>query len=1279
MFTKYLQKYIFIYFIILLCSYNNLKAQETPLKGEINWLANIKSNRTGKPDLMNFENAVYIDNYTHLPYYFKRIQLSKDKLIEYKLQISHAEYEAFPEDQLPADLDLKKIGDSIVINYIIRKESKVPFLEYFFVPLRKNPQNGKIERLKYFELLQDTISAKDINIVENAAGFPKTSVLSTGNWYKFLVNQTGIYKMTYDDIKNIGISDPANVRIFGNGGSMLPEIFSGKVPNDPQEIPVMMVSASNGTFSPGDYILFYAQGPTVWIDTIPNTYQYEKNLYNDTITYFITSSTGGKRILPASIPSAPPNIDVNAYDGYGYHEADLVNLIKSGRQWYGETFGVQNSYAFTFNFPNLIQNEPVQIKSNVAARSDYSTSFNYFANNNSLGSAFVSGVDVSDPDGTYAGTATYTGSFLTSNNQVNITLTYNNFGDNTAIGWLQNIQLIVRQSLSKSSGPLMFRDYRTVGGGNVAGFSISNAPSGLLVWNVDNINNPKQMQGTYSNNVYTFTASADSLHEYIAFDPQNDFYTPIYLSGSNAIIQNQDIHSLQNIQYVVVTHPDFLAQADSLADFHAQKDHLSTAVVTTDQVYNEFSSGNTDPAAIRNFVKMLYDKSSQLPQFLLLFGDGSYDNKTKVFANGTLNNNFIVTYQSKNSTDQEGGSYVSDDYFGLLDDGETITTGLLDIGVGRLPVTSVNEANNVLNKIKYYYSYKNFGDWRNYICFIADDWIDQPFEPDADSYALTVTSKYPNMNINKIYVDAYPQVSTSSGLRAPAVNSAILSQMNSGSLIMNYTGHGGQLGISNYSILDDADVQSWNNSYYPLFITATCQMSRFDDYSQVSIGELIMLNPTGGGIALYSTTRVTNGGENRTLNSQFFNSAFTGNPSYRLGDMFRITKNNTGISTNKLNYVLLGDPALSLAVPEYNIVTDSINHKVAGVADTLKAYGKITVSGRITDANGSTLSGYNGTLYPAIFDKPDTIVAIDDFQSDGYDNDTVSFQLQQSILYKGKISVKKGAFTFSCIMPRDLNYKYGFGKISYYASDSTTDASGNFQQVVIGGLSTNEDTADTVGPAIRLFMNDTTFRDGGITDQTPTLLALVADKYGINNGENGIGHDIIALLDNNQSNSYILDNYYETDLNSYTAGTVTFKFPQLTLGLHQLEFTIWDNLNNSSQASLNFKVVSGENMVLPKVFNYPNPMSSYTNFVYEENFDGTEQDVTIVIYNTAGKIVRELNTEIIPAGYSSGPMFWDGLDGNGNKINSGIYFYHIIVRSNGQTAISGTQKLIVIN
>ncbi len=1273
-------KYTIITTLSILCFRGVISGQVTFLKDEIKWNDTIKNTRPGKNDFKYFKNAVFIDKNSntdnYLPYYLKRVKLSGDKTYKYNFKFTKADFELFPDDELPSGLNKDNICDSVILRYSLLKDKKVPYLQYFFVPIRKNSQTGKIERLKSFEISLEATPYDKINISENASGFPQQSVFASGSWYKFEVAKTGIYKITYQDIKNLGISDPENVRIYGNGGSMLPEIFNGSVPNDPREIPLMMVSANSGTFAPGDYILFYAQGPVVWnYDSNSQTYNYSKNLYTDSIVYFITSQEGGKRIQPAVAPSASPNIQVNAYDGYAFHEADEVNILRSGKQWY-EPFGVINSLDYSFDFPNLITGQPINIASQVVLRSANLDEFTFSCNNNALGTITLGNMDLTDDEGYYAYFYNFNGSFLSAVDNIDFNIAFNNNGNYAAQGWLTYIKITARQSLSKSQGPLMFRDMSSVNTGNIASFTISAAPSDLLVWNVDNINNPLQIQGSYSNNQYTFTASADSLHEYIAIDPQADFYTPTYLSGNKAVVQNQNLHAMTSNQYIVVTNPEFLSQAQELATFHSQHDNLSTLVVTTDQVYNEFSSGTEDPAAIRNFVKMLYDReqdSAKLPRYLLLFGDGSFDYKTKVYTNGTVNKNFVVAYESAESLYQDN-TFVTDDYFGLLDDGEEIPTGLLDIGVGRLPVTSDSEANVILRKIFSYNNNKDYGDWRNTICFIADA-SESDFEAQADSTANYVIRNYTNFNVQKIYVDAYPEVSTSSGVRCPEVNSAILSQINSGALIMNYTGHGGVTGLSNYVILQNSDVEQWKNGYYPLFITATCELSRYDDTTQASCGELILLNPSGGSIALFSTTRLTYGNLNDTLNTRFYTNAFNGisAPGYRLGDMFLITKNESPASINKLNYTLLGDPAVSLAVPKYKIVTDSINHKAAGLTDTLKAYGNVNVKGRITDNFGSTLNNFSGIVYPTIFDKAETINTLGE-----YGDPVTSFQIQQNVLFRGKASVVNGQFSFNCIIPRDLNYNYGTGKISYYSNDSATDAAGNFQEFTIGGLAPINNFADSTGPAIRLFMNDTFFINGGVTDQYPTFLALVSDKWGINPGVNGIGHDIIGIMDNDQYNSYIMDNYYETDLNSYTSGTVTYKLPEMSLGMHSIKFTIWDNFNNSSQDSLNFKVVYGQNIVVPRIFNYPNPMSSYTNFIYEDNFEGSQQDVTIEIYNTSGKIVRELKTDIYTNGYSSGPMYWDGTDGNGNKINSGIYFYRIIVRSNGQTAISGTQKLIVI-
>jgi len=731
---------------------------------------------------------------------------------------------------------------------------------------------------------------------------------------------------------------------------------------------------------------------------------------------------------------------------------------------------------------------------------------------------------------------------------------------------------------------------------------------------------------------------------------------------------------------VIVSHPNFMAQARELAALHEQNDGLSTIVVTPDQVYNEFSSGIPDPAAIRNFMKMLYDKASSLsnmPKYLLLFGDGSYDNKTPISGNGSIKNtNYVITYESANSI-SPSYSYVSDDYFGLLNDNENISTGLLDIGIGRLPVQTPEQAYDMVKKIKKYVDHKSLGDWRNEICFIADDEEGNSFMRDADKLATNLSKSYPSLNIEKIYLDAYQQVSTSTGQRYPDVNRAILNQLNKGALIFNYIGHGGDQLLAAEEVVTVDDINQWKNEQYPLFITATCEFGRYDNYQLTSAGELVLLNPDGGGIGLLTTTRVVYEDLNYELNEQFYLNAFAKTPDnqyFRLGDIVRKTKNGSSNNVNKLCFTLLGDPALRLAYPiDKCIVTDSINHKPANVTDTLNAYEYVTISGHISDTTGNLNSNFNGIIYPTIFDKAHEITTLaNDLGSTPFE-----FYLQNNILYRGKATIKRGQFTFNCILPRDIDYNFGMGKIDYYAHDSVSDISGCFEKVTIGGMETrNGAPIDSAGPIIKLYMNDTTFVNGGITDEYPTLLARVTDANGINPGGNGIGHDILATL---EGQTYILNSYFQTDLDNFRKGSVVFKFPKLTPGLHTVNFKIWDIFNNSSKATLNFVVQNASQLAIQNVFNYPNPMHDYTNFFFEHNQNSIDLDVSIEIFNMTGSKVKALKTQISPSGYTVGPVRWNGEDENGNKIRQGVYIYRIILRSNEGSIFSKSQKLIVIN
>jgi hypothetical protein len=773
----------------------------------------------------------------------------------------------------------------------------------------------------------------------------------------------------------------------------------------------------------------------------------------------------------------------------------------------------------------------------------------------------------------------------------------------------------------------------------------------------------------------TFRALTDSLREFVAFDMNTTFPKPVLEGPDVGRVSNQDIHGAESAGYIIVSHPDFIDQARVLATYRHDHDGLDTLVLTPQQVYNEFSSGTPDVAAIRNMVRMFYEKAmdeTEMPRYLLLFGDGSYDNKS----DDSRNTNYILTYQSPNSLSPVS-SFVTDDFFGLLDEIEGGSGGMLDIGVGRFPVKSRAEAQEVVEKTISYSGPESMGDWRNTICFIGDDEDYNTHMTQADDLARTVESERPGFIINKIYLDAYQQVTTSSGARYPDVNAAINQRINKGALIINYTGHGGENGLAHERILEINDIVTWDNTNkYPLFITATCEFSRFDDWEHTSAGEYVFLNPGGGGVALLSTTRLVYSGPNHMLNEQFYNYVFKKdeNQEYlRLGDIIRLTKNNAGTGINKRSFALLGDPAVILNYPKYKISVTSINGiPFSEGYDTIHALEKVTVTGIIEDDAGNLFNSYNGTLYPAVFDKISKITTL---ANDG--GTPFNYNVRNRILYKGKASITGGTFTFDFIVPKDISYNYGPGKINFYGHDAVTDANGSFEDIIIGG-SSDSLANDTEGPSMKIFLNDDNFVFGGTTDEDPQILVYVNDSSGINTIGTGIGHDLTAVLDNQSDSPIVLNDYYEADKDSYQSGKIMYQLKSLEDGPHKLTVKVWDVYNNSSEDYTEFIVASSEEFILKHLLNYPNPFTTHTSFYFEHNQPGTELDILIQIFTVSGKLVKTIEMQQTATGYRCGPIDWDGLDDFGSRIGRGVYIYRLKVRTTTGQSIEKFEKLVIL-
>ncbi len=1229
-------------------------------------------NAVQSPSGLYFEDAVYDFESGVNPWFSKKILLSENpETIEVK--IVNETFTPLTSRELLLLDNVAAILPKIVVNAKVSTSRQQAYAIVSFLPFRLNLMNGKYEKLVDFDLeITGSGKSKSGNFITEYAD---NSVLATGNWFRIKVQETGVFKVTYEEMAEMGIAvsglKSANISLYGNGGGMLPEYNGVYRPDDLLENAIAVVDGGDNVFNAGDYFLFYGESPDAWeLNSTKDTFEFYKNIYSDYTYYYITTDLGqGKRIENISSSGSPATFNSVTFNDYASHEADDLNLIKSGRRWLGEIFDLQTSYDFNFSFPNINTPANHTLKIRALAKADFSSSYAVSINGEIVETMQIP-YTPDNANGDYAKDKILEKKISLSGSEVNLNLKYNK-STNNAIGWLDYIQFNVFRNMVFSGGQMGFRDINSIGEGNITQFSLANAGSSVTIWDVTSQGQVRKVVTSPSGNSLNFRMATDILKQFIAFDGST------FLSAEfDMQIANQNLHNQKNIEYVIVTHPDFIDQANRLANFHRDHSGLSILLTTPQEIYNEFSSGAQDITAIKDLMRMFYERGLQgatMPRYLLLFGDASYDFKDRVEGNS----NFVPTYETPNSLDYIN-SYATDDFFGYLDNDEGANNGdLLDIGIGRFVVTTPGEATSAVDKVIHYASSEDaMGNWRNAITFVADDEDGNSHMNQAEQLAIFVDTTYPNYNVDKIYIDSYVQESTAGGQRYPDVNLAINSSVEKGALIVNYTGHGGEVGWAHERILENSDINNWANyNKLSVFVTATCEFARYDDPGRTSAGELVFLNQHGGGISLFTTARATFGGSNLSLNRGFYKYAFEKNNGehYAMGDLIRLAKLESTSSTNDRKFVLLGDPALKIAYPVYQVQTLSIKQGDDNFAsDTLQALSKITIKGMVSDGEGNKINGFNGELHSIVFDKESEVTTL------GQDTSSFvsTFMLRNNTIYNGLASVQDGEFSFSFIVPKDISYNYGKGKISYYAQSKDADASGYNLDIVIGGFN-HGSPEDNDGPEILLYMNDTTFRDGDITHENPVLYARVFDESGINTVGNSIGHDITAILNGNTEKPYKLNDFYESNLKGYQSGTVSYPFSNLEPGEHEVRFRIWDVHNNSSEATLKFVVIDREQISIRNAYNRPNPFATETWFEYNHNQANETVDVEIEIFDLSGRLVTILQQYNVSSGFYPSPIRWDGTAENGNMLKGGIYIYRVQLRDAVGNTTSAVKKLVI--
>ncbi|MBC8046940.1 MAG: type IX secretion system sortase PorU [Fimbriimonadaceae bacterium] len=1180
----------------------------------------------------------------------------------------------------------KKISGEINTSYYFTKSRTKNYVVVSFIPIRKNSFTGKYEKLISFTLqinIQPDANANSFR-GDDEHTYAASSVLEIGTWYKIGTTKEGVYKIDKSFLTELGINTESfnaeTFGIFGTGG-MLPEANDLANYDDLVENNIYRSGLEDGSFDDGDYILFYANGADNWkFNVADESYAHQKHLYSDVAYYFITTDMGTDKNLLTQISLGTATYSTTDYDHLFVWDNDKINLVNSGRRWFDTPMDAYTEpRIYSTTIPSINTDENAVLQAYLAAKSSTNTP-KISITGSGADTNYEFAVTPVTTESDYAKTTLLKHEFEPpASGDINLTVTFDASGSD--LGWVDYIELISRANLNYNNAQLIFRDSRGVGTGNYTEYKISGSGD-IFIWDITNENNVLNQDYDFSS-TRNFTLPSDTLKQFIAFSAADAFpSSEITFAGA---VANQNLHDVSNTpEYIIISHPDFISEARRLAAWHYDTHNYDTLVATIDQVYNEFSSGTQDITAIRNMMRMFYDRAagdeSIMPKYLLLLGDASFDYKNILFSE-ELNSNYVPTYESYESNIQTQ-TYPTDDYFGCLDSSEgadmSNDINKLDIGIGRFPVREISEATDIINKIMHYKSTETFGNWRNTICFIADDEDGNTHIDDADDIATFFDTTYPQYNLNKLYLDAYQQVPGAGGERYPDVNIGINNQIFTGALIINWAGHGNEQNWAQERILSVDDINSWTNyDKLPLFITATCSFSRFDNPERTSAGELILLNPQGGGVGLVSTVRIVYSNANYELNSNFNENAFAPIDGIMptLGTAFMMGKNavvSQPVNTRK--FFLFGDPGIQLNYPKYNVKTTEVNGIPIVSADTLKALEKVTIKGIITDQSGIQLTGFNGTVYPTVYDKPINVTTlVNDPGSYFY-----TFKLQKNAIYKGKASVDSGAFEYSFVVPKDISYDFGNGKLSYYANNETEDAGGYEKNVFVGGTADSIAT-DNDGPAVDVYMNDESFVFGGLTDEDPFLYVVLEDSNGMNTVGNGIGHDITSTLDENQQSEAELNEYYEAELDNYQKGTVKYPLRDIAAGRHSIRVKAWDVYNNSGEGYTEFVVAESAKLALDHVLNYPNPFTTNTSFWFEHNRPGDILDVKVEVFTVSGKLIKTIQQQVQTDGYRVSDIAWDGLDNYGDQIGRGVYVYKLTVIANSDRSKANEfQKLVIL-
>ena len=1089
--------------------------------------------------------------------------------------------------------------------------------------------------------------------------YAERSVLADGHWVKIRVSESGVCRMSFSELRSAGL-EPSQVRVFGYGGAQKEQDFSKPNIDDLPQVPVYVGE---------DYILFYVQGPISWTYN-GSRFAHTRNTYSDFGYYLLSDDAGDMLLFPEAEAVSGSPTDVTYYSYYQVQDEDSVNLIDrtgvsgGGRTFYGEQFAAGQTRTFTFSTP-YANGDNSSVYIDMAANAATTSTVKAKLNNTSSKSIYISSIPDHYTFGV-AGTISMNGASEEQNQRVTMQFVNSNA---SALAWLNYIEITTPSELVMTGSYMGIRSLVNRNTTNPVRFLLRNTTASTQIWDVTDLAAIQRMPTTMVDDQLAWVGTqADGVHEYIAVNTDGTKFVQAEVVGE---VKNQNLHALSNIDYIIICPEGYEDVSEDLAKAHEAKQAITYAIVTDQQVYNEFSSGTPDATAYRWLMKMLYDRAKngigQQPRWLLLMGHGTFDNRKLLRNSGT---SLLLTYQSKNSVN-EIKAYATDDYFAYLDDNEGAidTQGRMDIGVGRLPVESLDEARTTVDKLIQYIRNEQTGKWKNQLVYLADDGENGTHTETAEKSAELVRIKNPDFIVHKIFLDAYPQEVNASGESYPLAKNRVLNLLKNGVLFFNYSGHGGYNAITNESILNLKDIAGMTNKNQAFWLFATCNFAQCDAGKR-SAAETAVLNPKGGAIGILAATRTVYASQNTNLNRSVCDTLFGHSDVFHydmtLGEAISIGKNLLGSDENKLAYVLLGDPCMRLNYPtDYYVETLT-------EMDTLNALSVQHVEGRIIDEDLNIVSDFNGKVDITIYDKMQSIPTRDNDNAGG-DPRVIAYNDYPNTSFSGATDVKDGLFNYTFMVPKDIRYNFDNGRIVYYAvtADSleTAEAVGHFEQFIIGGTGSTV-AIDTIGPEMEIYLNSPAFQNGDKTYATPRFFANLYDKNGINTAGAGIGHDLMLIIDDDPKMIYSLNEYFTAANNSYQAGQVSYLMEELANGPHSLTFRAWDLLNNSITKSLNFIVEAGLDPSIYNVTTYPNPVQQSGVVHLIVNYDQPDEliETEIYLYNTAGQMVYSHKQDNPDAVSINLPSL---------GLNTGVYIYSVKIKSASSKYSTTSGKIIV--